>query len=308
MMAFVSCISLATMTKVTPPAASVLCLGNFDGVHLAHRELLNSAKKLRSRLSADTACGVFCFSASPADYLSATPPPQLCTFEQKLELFYECGMEYAFVADFPSVKDLSPDEFIQTVLKEQCNCVGAVCGFNFRFGRKGAGSSELLQRSLYAPVEIQEAILHEGEPISSTRIRKLLLEGDANAAASLLGRPYSFTSPVIHGKHLGHKLGAPTINQQIPHKMLIPAYGVYVTECEIEGERFRAVTNVGVRPTVEKNAGVNCESYLLNFEGDLYEKNITTYFLERIRPEKQFSSQEDLQAQIHRDIETARNY
>ena len=307
MMAFVSCISLATMTKVTPPAASVLCLGNFDGVHLAHRELLNSAKKLRSRLSADTACGVFCFSTSPANYLSATPPPQLCTFEQKLELFRTCGMDYAFVADFPSVRNLSPDEFIQ-VLKKECNCVGAVCGFNFRFGKQGAGTAELLKQSLNAPVEIQEAVLHANEPISSTRIRKLLLEGDAKDAALLLGRPYSFTSSVIHGKRLGHKLGAPTINQQIPDKMLVPAYGVYVTECEFEGNRFRAVTNVGVRPTVEENAGVNCESYLLNFDGDLYEKTVTTSFLARIRPEKQFSSQEELQEQIHRDIDTARNY
>ena len=304
----VLCISLATMTPSAPPAASVLCLGNFDGVHLAHQELLNSAKKLRSRLSADTACGVFCFSTSPAEHLTKNPPAYLCTQEQKLELFRACGMEYAFVADFPSVRDLAPEVFVEEILKKQCNCKGAVCGFNFRFGKQGAGTTELLRETLNAPVEIQTAVLYEGEPISSTRIRRLLLEGDAATAERLLGRPYSFTAPVIHGKHLGHKLGAPTINQRIPEKLLIPAYGVYVTECEIEGQRFRAVTNVGVRPTVEENAAVNCESYLLNFEGDLYEKNVKTSFLARIRPEKQFSSQEELQAQIHRDIETARNY
>ena len=308
MMAFVSCISLATMTQAPAPAASVLCLGNFDGVHLAHRELLNSAKKLRSLLSADTACGVFCFSSSPADYLSATPPAQLCTFEQKLELFRECGMDYAFVVDFPSVRNLSPDEFIQSVLKNECNCVGAICGFNFRFGKNGEGTPRLLKESMNAPVEIQDAVLHAGEPISSTRIRGLLLDGNVKEAANLLGRPYSFTAPVLHGKQLGHKLGAPTINQRIPDKMLIPAYGVYVTECEVAGKVFRAVTNVGVRPTVEKNAAANCESYLLDFDGDLYEKSVKISFLARIRPEKQFSSQEELQAQIHRDIDTARNY
>ena len=304
----VLCISLATMTPSAPPAASVLCLGNFDGVHLAHQELLNSAKKLRSRFSADTACGVFCFSTSPAEHLTNNPPAYLCTQEQKLEIFRACGMDYAFVADFPSVRDLSPEDFIEEILKKQCNCVGAVCGFNFRFGKQGAGTAELLKEALNAPVEIRDAVLYQGEPISSTRIRKLLLEGDVKQAERLLGRPYSFTAPVIHGKHLGHKLGAPTINQKIPDKLLIPAYGVYVTTCRIEGKSFRAVTNVGVRPTVEENATVNCESYLLDFKGDLYEKNVTLSFLERIRPEKQFSSREELQTQIHRDIEAARSY
>ena len=307
-MALVSCVSLSTMTESPPPAASVLCLGNFDGVHLAHRSLLEKAKKLRSRLSADTACGVFCFSASPAEYLTQNPPAYLCTHAQKLELFRACGMDYAFVVDFPAVRNMSPADFIQKILKEQCNCVGAVCGFNFRFGKQGAGTAELLKQALSAPVEIQDAVLQDGEPISSTRIRKCLLEGNVKAATALLGRPYSFSAPVIHGKHLGHRLGAPTINQRIPDKMLIPAHGVYITDCEIDGRRFRGITNVGVRPTVERDAQVNCETYLLDFEGDLYEKEILVAFLERVRPERQFSSQEELQAQIHRDIEAARNY
>ena len=307
-MSLVSCVLLSTMTEVSPPEASVLCLGNFDGVHLAHRALLDNAKKLRSRLSADTACGVFCFSSPTADYLLPTPPAHLCTLEQKLMLFRKCGMEYAFVADFSLIREMSPTDFIQKILKEQCHCVGAVCGFNFKFGKHGEGSAQRLKAELGAPVEIQDAIFQGSEPVSSTRIRKLLLEGDVKNATSLLCRPYSFTAPVIHGKHLGHKLGAPTLNQNIPAEMLIPAYGVYVTDCLIDGKHFRGVTNVGVRPTVEKNAAVNCETYLLDFDGDLYEKEITVSFLDRIRPEKQFSSQEELQLQIHKDIETARNY
>lgn len=307
-MSLVSCVLLSTMTRVEPPAASVLCLGNFDGVHLAHRALLDNAKNLRSRLSADTACGVFCFSSPTADYLSPTPPAHLCTLDQKLSLFYECGMEYAFVADFPLIRDLSPTDFIQKILKEQCNCAGAVCGFNFRFGKLGKGSADFLKQELGAPVEIQEAISCNEEPISSTRIRGLLMDGRVKEAATLLCRPYSFRAPVIHGKHLGHKLGAPTLNQNIPAEMLIPAYGVYITDCEVDGKHFRGVTNVGIRPTVEKNAAVNCETYLFDFEGDLYEKEITVAFLERIRPEKQFSSQKELQEQIHKDINTAKNY
>ena len=302
------CISLKTGERISMPEKTFLCLGNFDGVHLAHRALLDQAKKLRSRLSADTACGVFCFSAPTADYLLQVPPAHLCTLEQKLELFRQCGMDYAFVADFPSVREMSPKEFIQQILKEQCNCAGAVCGFNFKFGKRGEGTAELLKDALGAPVEIQKAVTHGGEPISSTRIRRLLQDGLVEEASVLLCRPYSFKSSVIHGKHLGHKLGAPTINQILPKGMLIPAYGVYITDCEIDGKHFRGVTNVGVRPTVEKNAQVNCETYLLDFCGDLYEKEITVAFLKRIRPEQQFTSQEELQMQIHKDIDFARNY
>lgn len=307
-MSTIRCISLKSMTVAEAPCSSVLCLGNFDGVHLAHRELLNNAKKLRSRLSADTACGVFCFSEPPSDHLSQSRPAHLCTFEQKLRIFRECGMEYAFVAEFPSVRDLSPAEFAREILQDTCHCAGIVCGFNFSFGKHGEGSAELLKKLLPCPVEIQSAVLMEDAPVSSTRIRQLLFEGNAEEAAKLLCRPYSFTAPVIHGKHLGHKLGAPTINQQIPDKMLIPRHGVYVTDCEVDGIHYRAVTNVGVRPTVELNAGVNCESYLLDFEGDLYGKEITVSFLKMIRPERQFSGQEELQQQIHKDIQTAKSY
>lgn len=307
-MASVICISLSTMTEVSSPAATLLCLGNFDGVHLAHRALLKNATKLRSRLSADTACGVFCFSAPTADYLMPTPPPHLCTLEQKLALFRECGMDYAFVADFPSVRNLSPSDFIQRILKDQCNCVGAVCGFNFKFGKNGSGTANFLRDHLGFPVEIRDAITLGEEPVSSTRIRRLLLEGKVKDAKELLCRPYSFSAPVIHGKHLGHQLGAPTVNQNIPSEMLIPAFGVYITDCEIDGRHFRGVTNVGVRPTVETDAHVNCETYLLDFEGDLYEKTVTVAFLDRIRPEKQFASKEELQEQIHKDIQTAKNY
>ncbi len=307
-MSSILCISLENMREAPVPAASVLSLGTFDGVHFAHRELLNAAKKLRSRLSADTACGVFCFFAPPSDHLLGALPAHLCTLAQKLRLFRECGMEYAFVADFPSIQNLSPEEFINNILQKDCHCVGAVCGFNFRFGKKGAGTAEDLKKHLPFPVEIQSAVLMDETPVSSTRIRQLLYDGNAEKAAELLCRPYSFTAPVIHGKHLGHKLGAPTVNQNIPQKMLIPGYGVYISDCEIDGKHFRAVTNVGVRPTVETDAKVNCESYLLDFCGDLYEKEITVSFLKYIRPEKRFTSQEELQEQIQKDIQAAKKY
>ena len=307
-MAELICYSLKDMTPVTPPARVVLGLGNFDGVHTAHQELLRLVRTLGAQVSPDTACGVFCFSKPSADYLLPSPTPRLCTLEQKLEIFRDCGMEYAFVADFSTIMHLSPEEFVNEILLKECHCAGAVCGFNYRFGKKGQGSAELLRELLPAPVLIQEAVYNGAEPVSSTRIRGLLLEGNVEDAAKMLSRPYCFSSPVIHGKRLGRKLGTPTINQAFPKGMLIPQKGVYVTDCEVDGRIYRAVSNVGVRPTVEQDASVNCESYLLDFSGDLYGKTVKVSFLKMIRGERTFASTEELTQQIHQDVVFAKTY
>ncbi|MBQ8431640.1 MAG: riboflavin biosynthesis protein RibF [Clostridia bacterium] len=299
------CISLRTLQPCDPPAASVLCLGNFDGVHKAHQALFQKALALRDEKAPGAACSVFCFSLPSSLYLSMPPVPQLCDTEEKLRLFASYGMEYAFLADFPKVQPLSPAEFVQSILLFACHCVGAVCGFNYRFGACGAGTAQTLKDLLPFPVEVQSEVLEKGETVSSTRIRALLQNGEVEAAAELLSRPYFFTAPVIHGKGLGRNLGAPTINQQIPQNRLIPRHGVYLTDCKIGDLHYKAVSNVGLRPTVENSTRVNCESFLLDFTGDLYEKTVTVSFLKWIRPEIRFSSQEELQAQIQRDIQTA---
>lgn len=307
-MSAILCISLKTMKPEPLPPAAIVCLGNFDGLHVAHRELLENAKKLRLHCLPNAACGVFCFSELSSDHLSNMPPAHLCTLQQKLELFASCGMEYAFIAEFPEIKNLSPAEFATEILQKQCNCAGIVCGFNFRFGKDGKGTPELLEELLHCPVSIQQKVTVGGKTVSSTYIRQLLFEGNAEEAAKLLARPYSFSAPVLHGKHLGTQLGTPTINQRIPQKMLAPLRGVYVTECEVDDKSFRAVTNVGLRPTVEENALVNCESFLLDFSGDLYHKTVRISFLKYLRPEIRFSSQEELREQIERDAAAARAY
>lgn len=303
-----TCIFLQTMLPATPPKTTVLCLGNFDGVHKAHQALFQEGLTLRNTVAPSAACGVFCFSEPPSHFLSEAPPPQLCSLEEKLTLLAACGMEYVFLADFPAVQDLSPEDFIQRILLEECHCVGAVCGFNYRFGARGTGTAEQLKAMLPAPVTVCPQVAEDGSPVSSTRIRRLLLDGNAENAARLLSRPYFFSAPVIHGKGLGHRWGIPTINQQIPPHRLIPRHGVYVTQCLVDGKRYTAVTNVGLRPTVDSNATVNCESFLLDFQGDLYEKTVQISFLKWIRPEIRFPSPEALQEQIRKDIQTARDF
>ena len=305
-MSIVECISLNDMSTVTPPASAVLCLGNFDGMHLAHQELIKQAKALRDSRLQDAVCGVFCFRRPSWCFLSHDPPMQLCTLPQKLEAMRKAGAEYVYLADFPAISSLTPNEFLQRILCNSCHAVGAVCGFNYRFGVKGGGNAGDLLDFFGENTSVVGEIQANGQTVSSTRIRTLLKAGDAYRAALLLGRPYALTAPVVHGKALGKKLGAPTVNQFFPNELLIPRHGVYATQCTVDGITYRGVSNVGSHPTVDSNAAVNCETYLIGFCGDLYDRELTVEFLEYLRPEKKFSSPDELALQIQTDIEAAK--
>ena len=306
-MSMIESICLIENKHAALPDECVIALGNFDGVHLAHRALLRLAKKMRDESFPNAACTVFCFREPSSDFLSDASPAHLSTLAQKLEYFREEGVEYVFLVDFPTVKNLSPDIFATELLQGKCRCVAAVCGFNYRFGKDGAGTAKQLSTLLSCPVLVQNEISVDGETVSSTRIRKLLLEGCVKDAAALLTRPYVFSANVVHGKSLGHKLDAPTINQFFPSKMLIPRHGVYLTACEVDGRVLHGVSNVGVHPTVDADAKVNCETYLLDFSGDLYGKSVRISFLKFLRPEQKFNDEAALRQQIHADIEAARN-
>ena len=288
--------------------ANILCLGNFDGVHYAHRVLLRKAKELQTQKMPHAKCGVFVFERHSADFLSNNPPKHLTTLSQKLKYFSDEGMDFAFVADFKAIKDLSPEEFIKTVLMEQCACKAVVCGYNYHFGKGGAGNYQLLQE-LFTPefAIASEPIYQNGETVSSTRIRELLMQGDIKSANALLTVPFSITASVEHGKGLGHKMGTPTFNQIPPQEMLIPHRGVYLTRSLIDGKSYHGLTNIGTHPTVDTDAALNLETHLFDFDGDLYQKEITVEFLDYIRPEQQFKTLEALQNQIQKDIQSVKN-
>lgn len=300
-------ISFQTEQSSTISEANVLCLGNFDGVHFAHRTLLQKAKALRDERIPNAKCGVFCFAEPSTDFLSSNPPKHLTTLEQKLKYFATEGMDFALVADFEALHDLPPEKFVNDVLIGQCACKAAVCGYNYRFGKGGVGTFELLQKCFPRECVIEiPPIYKDGDTVSSTRIRELLKRGKIKEANSLLTVPFSISAPVEHGKGLGHRLGAPTVNQTPPEKMLIPACGVYLTRTCIEGTLYYGLTNIGTHPTVDKNAPLNIETHLLHFDGDLYQKELTIEFLDYIRTEQYFESVEALQKQIQQDIQAAK--
>ncbi|MBR5616254.1 MAG: riboflavin biosynthesis protein RibF [Clostridia bacterium] len=291
-----------------------LALGNFDGVHLAHRALLTSAvQKAASIESCHSA--VFCFDPPSSYYLARNFEGHLSTLQEKLAIFASCGIEYAFLADFPSLRDMTAETFIWQILRDVCHAEAVVCGFNFRFGQGGKGDFAMLKEAfgisrteVIAPYSIRLPD-EQGEVIvSSTQIRTALRCGDVCTAQTMLGEPYRFTSPVVRGKQLGRTLGIPTVNQFAPEGKLLPAEGIYVTRALIGSEWVGGVSNVGVHPTVDEHAVLNCETHLLCFEGDIYDSVVTIEFLQRLRDEKRFDTVQELRDAIQKDIRTATEY
>lgn len=288
------------------PPETVLCLGNFDGVHRGHQALIRAARELRDERFPQATLGVFCFAGLSSDFLSSDPPGHLTSEEERLTRFAEAGAELAVIADFPLLRDLEPEEFARRILMADCHCVAAACGFNHRFGKFGKGTPDLLRRLLGGNLLVQDAVTEGGEPISSTRIRRLLASGRPDAAADLMGHPYLLTAPVVHGAQLGRTLGFPTVNQRFAPMALIPCAGVYQTLCTVDGAAYAGVSDIGTRPTVDGAHEVRCETHLLDFSGDLYGKAVQTAFLRYLRAEQKFSSVEDLRRQVERDRESVR--
>ncbi len=280
------------------PDNCITALGFFDGVHRGHRALLRRAVSLaRARGGAPA---VFTFDMDDAAY-DKKSARRLTTSAERLALFEECGITHVFYADFSAVRDLSPADFVSRILVDACHTHTAVCGYNFRFGSRAAGTPAELKKLMHAHggriSVVPEKLLSDELAISSSRIRVLICRGDMPTACAMLGRPYSITSPVLHGKALGRTIGIPTINQSFPREKVVPAYGVYDVVCEVDGCRYRGLANVGTRPTVGGET-VNCETHLIDFDGDLYDRVVTTYFGRMLRREMRFHSLEELQAEI----------
>ena len=301
-----------TSVVSVPPAPAILCLGNFDGVHTAHAVLLREGIRMKQRLrevplQSSVLCGVFCFFRPSGDYFlqENTPPTHLTTLGERIRALRDLGVDLVWLCDFPTVRELEPTDFVD-LLRTACGCVGVVCGYNHRFGKRAQGSSELLFKAFGDDrVVVVPALEVDNTPISSSRIRICLQKGEIETANKLLGRPYALESKVLHGKSLGHTWGFPTANQIFPADRLIPAFGVYAVRCHTPHGIYPGVANIGLRPTVENPGRVNCETHIIGFNGNLYGKRIKVEFLKFLRPEQKFDSVEALTAAIRRDTDTA---
>ncbi len=304
-------IDLHTKKEVGRPSCPLsLAIGNFDGVHIGHTALIEKAKELA--LSLGVCSGVWSFLSPTSDVLLYKGAvPQLSTFEKKIDIFASLGLDYAVFGDFRELKDYSPERFMSEILVGECNAAAIVCGFNFRFGAKGAGDAKMLSDFFTlrgGGAEVIDAVTYGGEVVSSTLIRNKLEMGETETARELLGRAYSVCAPVLHGKKLGRTIGIPTINQEFPEGSVMVRCGIYACTCEIDGELFYGVVNVGRRPTVEDGGKINCETYIIDFDRDVYGKYVELSFYKRLRDEKKFSSLDELSAAVLDNAATAKEY
>lgn len=289
----------------------VIALGFFDGVHLGHQALLRRTAEQAEQLGMDPA--VVTFDRSPREFVTGLPVPLLTTTEARRQAVEELfpGME-CIVIPFDRTMMTMPWEDFVNLLAGPYQAGWLVAGHDFRFGHKNQGSAPLLQRraaDLGIGCDIIPAVTLDGVTISSTHIRAQLDRGDAEGAARFLGRPFMISGPVRHGKRIGTvRLGMPTVNLIPDPRQLVPAFGVYASRVEVGGRVYPAVTNVGVRPTVDTDGDVTIESHLLDAALELYGAACRVAFLTMLRPEMRFDSLEALREQILQDAARTRDY
>ena len=277
----------------------VIALGFFDGLHLGHQALLRRAAERGAERA--LAPALLTFDRSPREFVTGTPVPLLTTVQERRRTAAALfpGLE-VIALPFDRTMMTMPWEDFVVMLSETYQAGWLVAGHDFRFGHKNAGNADLLREKaaeLGLDCDVIPAVRLEG------------VTGEAEAARRFLGRPFAISGPVRHGKRLGSsRLGAPTVNLVPDPRQLTPAFGVYVARVTVDGVSFPAVTNVGVRPTVDTDGGVTVESHLLTPAGDLYGAVCRVEFLKMLRPERRFESLEALGAQIAADAAAARAY
>lgn len=274
----------------------IYALGFFDGVHLGHQALLDAVKSL----ALPGMRGVVTFLDHPDTLVLGQTPGLINTPEDRELLLKHYGMDRIVALPFDEKTRSTPWETFLEDLREHHGAAGFVCGEDFRFGAKGAGNAALLARvcrEAGLPFAIVPEQTVDGCRVSSTRIRELLAEGKMEQVDVCMGHPYILTGTVIHGHQLGRTLGIPTANLAFPKGLATPKFGVYGCTTYIDGKTYLAVTNLGTRPTVE-GRHITVEPWILDYEGDLYGRTVTLEFHCFLRPERKFSSLEELKTTI----------
>ena len=299
---------LYNLTRPLP--ASAVTIGNFDGVHRGHQLVINQLKRVAADAGLPTV--VIIFEPQPIEYFAPErAPKRLSRFREKISFLKNQDIDYLVCLRFDrSLAEQSAEDFVQQLLIEQLNTRHLVIGDDFHFGKNRQGNFEFLQTNCERfgfVVDATETLLVDGERVSSTRIRGLIEAGDFEAAAGLLGRPYSLSGRVAHGQKLGRQLGYPTINIKMGDKALI-VKGIFAVRVKgIDNRVLPGVASIGTRPTVN---GVDTilEVYILDFDRDVYGYSVEVEFLLKIRDEQKFDSLEELTVHMGRDTEQAIAY
>jgi riboflavin kinase/FMN adenylyltransferase len=285
-------------------------LGNFDGLHIGHMALVNTLIN-ECRISGFGSL-VYTFMKHPENILRKKLfTPLLTTTGKKTQLLAETPLDYLYFEYFDECfSRMKPEAFVKDILIDRLKIKLAVTGFNYRYGYKGQGDANLMKEmgKLYNfKVIVIPPVKVENEVVSSTLIRNYVAKGDMDKVFKLLGRHYSITGKVSTGKRIGSKLGFPTANIYPEDYLILPSDGVYATRTSLGGRLYCSITNIGRNPTIEDNGRTTVETHILDFDDNIYDKDIEVFFISKIRGEKKFKSKDELADQINKDVCVARN-
>ena len=279
----------------------IYALGFFDGVHVGHQALLKACRELADERGLKA--GVVTFTAHPDSLVLGSTPALINTQADRNMLLRQYHMDAVVELPFDRALMTTPWQEFISLLRDRYRAAGFVCGEDFRFGHKGMGTAQILRtycQEEHLPCAVIPQQTLGGVTVSSTHIRSLLEAGQIEEAVRFLGHPHVLTAQVVKGRQLGRTIGIPTANLALPEGVVQLRHGVYACKTSIDGKEYLAVTNVGKRPTVE-GRHVTVEPWILDFEGDLYGKELTLRFYEFLRPEQKFDSLEALQTEIRKN-------
>lgn len=287
---------------------TIYALGFFDGVHLGHQALLAACRETATEYRCHK--GVVTFASHPDTLVTGSTPALINTIADREALLRHFGMDTVVTLPFDEALRAMPWQDFFRLLVDEYNAAGFVVGEDFRFGYRGEGNAAKLKAACDAqnlPCAIIPEQTVDGVRVSSTHIRSLLEQGQMTEAIKFLGHPHILTGTVVSGRQIGRTIGIPTANVLIPGELIVPLQGVYACRCRVGGAVYSAVTNIGSRPTVGGHR-ITVEPWLLDFDGDLYGKELTLEFYKFLRPERKFPSLEELSAEIRKNAEQTRQY
>jgi len=288
---------------------SAIAIGKFDGIHKGHRTLLD---RIVEKKKEGYKAVVFTFDISPLSFFSKKNVPGLTTREEKRRIFEFLGIDV--LVELPlndQTAKTAPEDVISKWLLEGLGMKYIVAGQDLSFGDKGKGNVDLLMQMADKSdfeVEIMPKLFVEGLEVSSTVIREQVAKGNMPMVEKLIGVPYCVIGEVVHGKQLGRTIGMPTVNQLPDKDKLLPPNGVYYSTVSVEGRHYKGITNIGCKPTVSDDQQMGVETYLYDFEGDLYGKDVRVKLLEFKRPEMKFKGIDELKAQMEADLAAGEIY
>ena len=321
-----------TLDELNNIEKTSVALGNFDGLHIGHRKIMEDAINSAKESGHKSLC--FTFSNHPFNFIMKREDDDpdavklICSEDEKIRLIEEMGFDILVNIPFDeNIMTMKAEDFFSNIIKTKLNAGCVSVGFNYTYGARAGGNAETLKAecdSFGIDINIHEAVRVESTIVSSTLIREMIKIGNMELTAIYLGRPYSFRGKVSHGRKLGSAMGIPTVNIPAPTDIMLSPNGVYFSRIIVDGTEYKSVSNIGVRPTVAGNDAdirdmvlnsdkqpmpdKNIETNIFGFDGDAYEKEVTIYFDHFSRGEVKFASKEELFAQISKDCENAERY